>query len=802
MLQMLTMVRSLPVIIVLVLQLPARAQTSVEGKAVDDKSRQGIGFVTVSLLSPKDSATIAWQVADSAGTFSLPGSRNGRYLLLFSSSGYQKLYRELLLQDSLKTVLRLGDIPMTADPAQLDEVVVSGAKPAFQRLGDKLVVNITGNKLFNASANAMDILKKIPGLEVSGEGALQLSGRITPVVFIDGKPAQMSPEELQNYLAGLSPDMIASIEVITNPSSQYDAEYKGIIDIKLKRDKTLGWKGNLGASIQQNAYRLADNNFLLTYKTKKLTYTARLGYTTGTTIRRYHAYQHLANTNIMTTNTKMLTGNNNYSYQLGLQYRIKEDQQIEVLLRSYRMGRKLGSANTLLTTDSSAKNLVSDIHTNNNSGPVQDNYAAGLDYTGRVGKARLQVTGSLVKINNRQNDDIQTRDAISTHLLDYWKTALQNSILIRTAQADLSGNAGKGKWGAGARFAFTTTKNDLHYDTLNTGNVFVPDSGRSNNFHYDEYITAGYLSYERKAQKFNYTLSLRVEHTHTIANAITQNQVTQRNYLRWLPGLSVIYAFSENKQLRLSYTRRMTRPNFAQLNPFRFYNSPLNYWIGNPYLQASTTDVLSISYSRKLVTVSFNIGRESDPMTRYPEYDSVTNILEYLGRNLPYTDFANVEVSFPLSISTWWRMNHTITGYYTKEQTPYHGVTYSIPVKHYSISGSQVFSLPRGFTFDLSYYYRSIDGNSLYIFKPIYNIDLGLQKSWFKGKLNSRLNFYDISNNYQVHYIFREKSIINNELDHWFGARKVGLTLGYSFGKSTHTARQNSKNEEENRAGL
>lgn len=105
-------------------------------------------------------------------------------------------------------------------------------------------------------------------------------------------------------------------------------------------------------------------------------------------------------------------------------------------------------------------------------------------------------------------------------------------------------------------------------------------------------------------------------------------------------------------------------------------------------------------------------------------------------------------------------------------------------------------------TFDISYYYRSIGGNGLYIYKPIYNIDLALQKTWLKGKLNSRLNFYDISNSYKVYYIFREKSIINNELHHWFGTQRVAVTLVCSFGKSTHTARQNSKNEEETRAGL
>jgi hypothetical protein len=82
------------------------------------------------------------------------------------------------------------------------------------------------------------------------------------------------------------------------------------------------------------------------------------------------------------------------------------------------------------------------------------------------------------------------------------------------------------------------------------------------------------------------------------------------------------------------------------------------------------------------------------------------------------------------------------------------------------------------------------------------NIDLGLQKTWLQGKLNTKINYYDIFNSYKVGYIFREKSIIDNELGHWFGTQRVALTVSYSFGKSTHKARQNNKNEEEGRAGM
>lgn len=694
------------------------------------------------------------------------------------------------------------DTPGRTDTSILKQVVVEGSRTPFQRQGDKLILNIAGNKLFRTSANAFDILRKLPGIEVSGEGALLVSGRHTPAVFINGKPVPMSDLELQNYLASLSPDLIEAIELITNPAAQYDAEHKAIINIRLKQDASLGWKGLLTTNIQQNAYTFADNNLLLTWKTKRFTLTNRLGYTNGTKIHQYRAFQHLANTNIMATDTKTPTTHHNYNYQLGADYNIQKNQHLEVLLRAYQANRNIPSVNTLHTTDSSTQQLVSDTRAQNNSAPVQNNVAANLNYSTTWKQHQFSVFSSIVKIINRQEEDIQNKNTLTGEQLYHWKTALKNDIYIRIAQADLSGNTNNGKWSIGSKMAFTTTENDIRYDTLNKQAHFETDTSRTNNFHYKEYITAGYINYEQKISKLSISIGLRVEHTHSIADAITQKQIIKRNYFTWLPGFRIIYSFNAHQQVQLSLNRRTSRPNFTQLNPFRFYLSPLNYLVGNPFLQPSTTTTLSLMWTQKAFTLSASLGREDDPMTRYPEYDSATNILQYLGRNLPYNHFANVEASVPVTITPWWRTTHNLGIYYLKEQTPYHGVTYAIPVTEVTISGSHVFSLPKGFTADLSYNYHSTGGNGLYIAPAFWNIDIGLQKTWLGGKLNTKINYYDIFRTMTTNRIFREKSIMNNRLFHYFGQQRGAVTISYSFGRSNYKARQNNKNEEETRAGL
>ncbi len=690
----------------------------------------------------------------------------------------------------------------TMSTRQLQAIEVNAAPPAVRQQADKLVMTVAGNRLFRTAANGFDVLKKVPGLEVGGDGALLLYGRITPAVFIDGKPVLMTPEALQTYLAGLSSDMIASVALINNPSSQYDAEYKAIIDIRLKQDMTLGWRGNINASLQRNAYTYNDNQLQLSYKTPKLTYTARLGYTKGTTIYRYSALQHLASSDIMATNNKVPTSNNNFSYQLGADYNFKKNQHIELQFRGFLINRDAFAYNTLHTTDATEQHLVFNTQSENRYDPTQRNYLVNLNYSGQWGKTQLQLLGSFVQANTRQQEDIQTSDIISKELEDYWKTALQQDIRIRTMQADLSRETGYGTFRLGGKFVYTSTRNAIHYDTLNTEHLFVPDSGRSNNFHYDEYISAGYLSYERKLGKLDLAAGLRTEYTHSVANSITQHQVTRRNYLTWLPSISGTYTINENQQISLSFARRITRPTFPQLNPFRFYNSPLNYVVGNPYLLPSKTNTLALTYTIRSFTFTLNAGRETDAMLRYPEYDTVTNVLEYLGKNMPHKDFANITVSFPLTVTKWWRMQHNIGSDYRKEQIPYHGVTYAVGVTDYSIRGSQVFTLPKQFTFDVSYAYRSLSGISLYIAKPLWNVDMGLQRTWLKGKLNTRINYYDMFNSTTFTIVFRQKQIINNQLSHWYGQQRVVLSLNYSFGKSTYKAKQVNKNEEENRAGI
>jgi outer membrane receptor protein involved in Fe transport len=292
---------------------------------------------------------------------------------------------------------------------------------------------------------------------------------------------------------------------------------------------------------------------------------------------------------------------------------------------------------------------------------------------------------------------------------------------------------------------------------------------------------------------------LRFENTESISDAVTKDSVVSRNYLEWLPSFSTTYTFNKSNELSFSYSRKITRPVFSQLNPFRVYFSPLNYWIGNPYLQPSFTSQIKLTYRYKNWVTSFTAGKEKDVMTRYPLYNPKTNVLEYLGTNLPYRKFASIETSFHVKLTNWWNITSQLAGYYNDEFRPYLGEVFALKVYNYEIRINQVFSLPKGYTVNLFANYESKTGNSLYIIKPRYTVDLSVQKSWFNNTLNTKISYNNIFDSYDQRLEFRHKQIMDNRLTHWWDSSRLIFSVGYSFGSSKYQAKELLKTEEENR---
>jgi hypothetical protein len=332
--------------------------------------------------------------------------------------------------------------------------------------------------------------------------------------------------------------------------------------------------------------------------------------------------------------------------------------------------------------------------------------------------------------------------------------------------------------------------------------TFVLDPNRTNSFIYDENVVAGYLSYSKEFKKISYRFGLRAENTNTVANSITLNQVTKRDYIKWLPSFGINYTIDDNQTISLDFSRKLRRPNFDELNPFRFYISAYTYAEGNPFLLPQETNLLTTSYNYKNLSVSFNVGQEINPIAQLPFFDAKTNITAFLRRNIDQNLYYSTDISYPLTVSKLWRMQNNLSINVNRSKITYIDKVYERTIGSFSLSGSQTFSLPKQIIFDLSYDYNSAGGDALFETNSFYSINLGFQKSFFDKRLNAQINFNDIFYTYVPKASFRESSVYNWSNTQRYGTRKFVLQLSYSFGKSTYRAKQKqtSSADEENRA--
>lgn len=682
----------------------------------------------------------------------------------------------------------------------ISEVVIQSAPRRIKLNDGNLTMAVSGNKDFKTSTHLLDVLRKTPGVTVDQEEGIFIGGRVTPAIFIDGKPIVMSNQELQAYLRSLSPEMVESIEVNTNPSSKYDAEFKGIIDIKLKKNTNLGWKGSYNGNVYAYKFNSRENTLNITYNTEKVAYSLQAGYNDGISVYRYNALQRLANTNVMRTRTYQEDQIKVYSVQAGGDFRLNDKNRLSLNLRGNFRDIDRMRLGSLYTTDKSETQLVFNTENENPMYYFQNNYGITTDYSFQNKGFKISFLGNYLSVKNKQQDDFINKDKPSSAVLSYWKSDLVNKIDIYTGQIDASQKIRDAEIEAGLKYSQSNTHNNIRYDTLSVNNQFVFDPGRSNLFSYKEKIVAGYLAYRQKFEKLQINAGLRFENTNSISDAVTVDSIVSRNYLEWLPSFSANYTFNKSNEFSLAYSRKITRPVFSQLNPFRYYFSPLNYWMGNPYLQPSFTSQVRATYRYKNWITSFTVGKEKDVMTRYPRYNPKTNVLEYLGTNLPYRNFAVLETSFPVKITKWWNITSQITGYYNYEFRPYLDQVFTLGIYNYEIRVNQVFTLPKGYTVNLFANYESKTGNSLYIIKPRYSIDLSIQKSWLDNKLNTKIGYNNIFDTYDQKLEFRYKQIIDNQFRHWWDNSRFFFSLSYSFGGSKYQAKETQRTDEENRA--
>ena len=623
---------------------------NISGRIIDEQ-QSPLEYASVVLLNA-DSIFVTSALSDENGLFSISYEGNGSYITV-SYMGYEQKTIEITKDD-------LGTIQLVPEASVLGEVVVTANKPIIKREVDRLVYNVSGTALSQGS-NALDLLAQTPLLKVSNN-SIGIIGKTGVKVMINGKISYLDGADLMQFLKTLQSDDIASIEVITTPPSRYDAGGNGgLINIVTKRNPDLGWNGSVGASYTQRSYAGESLNATVNYRSVKSFVSIKLreNVNKGTVSENYDI---IAPSKSQQSNTKRVDTYKNIGANITLEHRFNQNS---ILGATYDFGYgkdnihmdngyKYYSVNildSLLTTKSIQKGNTK-VHTLNAYYDIQlDTLGKKLGFVANYMHHSPNKDVDFITVNHQVNSSVTVREPSN----------IIYSIL--TGEANLEMPFAWLNIETGMKYSDITNKSDMQYFTL-VGNDYIASSGRCNRFNYHERTLAGYVSVKRKFNShFSAQAGLRYEHTF-VKGVTPQSNIDDvwSDYGRFFPTLYLSYTLNSQNLFNINYARRINRPYFRAINPFKWYTNPNNVDEGNPELKPSFADNVELNYifrSNLSVTVYYQKENDAYGQMMYVNEDNTTySTYQNIYNNRQF----GVNLSYNLGLFGW--LNSFITGNY------------------------------------------------------------------------------------------------------------------------------------------
>lgn len=571
----------------------AQAQSGrVSGQLLDAATNEPLPFAGVVLLRATDSSFVAGAQTLESGAFAIEKVPFGNYVLRASVVGYRTGQRAVALSAATPT-LPLGPLRLRVAATKLAEVVVKGARAIVTDNLDKKVIDVTKD-LTATGGTAVDALQNVPSVTVDQSGAVSLRGSTNVRILVDGKPTGVTLDQLPA-------SSIQNIEVVTNPSSRYDAEGSaGIINIVLKKERQDGWNGQ--ASATAGTGDKYNTSLSLNYHRGKFnvfgSYDWRDDRRTGYGSVRQRTTR-LDTTVVLNQDRTGVYQGTSHAVRLGLDYALTPDQTL-----TFTVQPRYNSQNNRETIFSTQTNLTSGdqpalgntTRANANAGTVKQ-VDLSLDYRrlwpaqkGRELTANVIYTPVQTRIG--VNSTVDYRDQPTGYQQQLFDTQYDQA----SAQIDYVRSVGeKGRYEMGAKSISRRADNDLRY-TSQPVLAFDP----SNRFVYRELIQATYATYANAAGALSYQIGLRLEQTNTRGDqsANVPNAHFTRSYLSLFPSAVLAYDVSKENRVQLSYSRRVQRPGADELNPFPDRSDPLNLRTGNPGLYPEFVHSLELGNQR------------------------------------------------------------------------------------------------------------------------------------------------------------------------------------------------------------
>lgn len=784
--------------LILLFIMPFASFAQVELKGVVKDKNGVIPFANI-VLRDSVKSILKGKVSDDQGNFIISAD-SGKYNVTISFIGYKNWSKEINLISNTS----LGDIILETESEALNDVVIKGKKRLIEYKADRLVFDVE-NSIAAKGGDAVNAISTAPGVVVQNN-SISMLGKGSSRVMVDGRIVELSGQDLIGFLKSISADDIKNIEVITNPPAKYDAAGDGgLININLKKGSGDSWKNSTILSYDQNTYGFITlrDNFL--YSKNKV----RLSLSAGGKLGNSRVKQSL--------NTYYPTG----PWELGYVGKQKEDNASGRATFDYDLSKRTSIGVQYMGNYNDPSSKDNTIIRINNTGNTLDSLL--------INDGNRALSSSSHTFNGHLVSNLDTMGRKLSFDVDYFKfnssvdnnfvaiTYLPNMDFLNTNQSarnvsnrnidNISATVNMEhpfkffNLSYGGKISFIDSKSNIeYYNTISGAEVLDP--GRSNEFSYKENNQVLYVEGSKNiSKKLNVQLGLRFENTQTDGYSKTLNQITKNDYMKLFPTFYLSYNQSDSHKFLFNYGRRINRPDFGILNPFRSYINSNSYSEGNPFLQPSFSDKFDFSYIYKgkfrtnlfynITTDGYGVVFTSDAVTKTQIISRQNYFKEY---------YYGIGETYTASIANWWDSQNTV--YLLNSKNTFINNINATPRNSAQLyfNTSNTFSLSEATKIQVDYMYSSSYKRGLYGFGNLSRLNIGMKQSMLKDKMQLTLLVNDIFN---TAYLKNYASIVNgieqvyNENN---SSRFFRLSLTYSFGNSkVNVKERNFGNEDEKR---
>lgn len=730
-------------------------QFDISGRVYDANSTP-IAYANVIVLNAENEEIIKGSTTNDDGYFNIENLSSRNYTIKVSFLGFESFLKEIKLIKSID----LGVITLNESNQVLDGVVVVAKRPTVKRMVDRLVFNVENSTLSNN--NVLDVLNHTPGVLIN-DGKITIK-QSTPLIYINDRRVHLSTQEIVQLLEGTSATNIKSIEVITSPPAKYEAEGGAVLNIITSKNIVAGYNGSVFGNYKQGIkfpkYSIGTSHF---FKTKKLNTYLNYSISPRKDFRSNEEFVNFIENNQVTSSWKTdfertrETANQNIN--ANLDYLLNDNSSLGFSTNILISPRKNSQTNSNSITDVFASNkmLDSTFLTDNRRVDETFNMAFNLDYIYKLKKEGEKISISM----HHTNYDFSSFQNVDTDYLfpdeslirkNRFQTFSSQEIKLYTGQIDYElplNNSGM--FEAGAKLSKISSENLLTQYNFENGNR-VEDLQNSDTFLYDETNYALYTSFSKDWDTWSLKAGLRTELTDITGNSISNNEINNIDYIKLFPSLFVSHTINENNEIYFNYTKRIYRPRYTQLNPFKYFLNDNTFITGDPKLKPQIDNQFILGYTfNEDYTFELYYRHEKDPTLQYFYQDNDENVLVFQSTNTDVSFSYGLDFTTYVALNNFWDLYVLSSGYFYRndfnpiasEESSFTGELWSF---YLEIGNYFTLSEDKSLLGDISFNYLSPINDGPTDTSFVSSLDVSIRKTFWNNKASLNIGIVDVFN--------------------------------------------------------